>query len=833
MTSPVILMLSALLCADPAALDSDYSRLCQARDAAVWTALEQLAADLPSRLLSEDESATAWALLVAFFARCYRDGEALIARLPVPVGGIWLDWRYRGQHALGEGPRFHNHRFCVKTSAGEVAVRFTLARAQAPGAERGMLVPMAEHVQFDEARMTVTLPFAYRQPTGDERARWGRGQAAQRAALQEMLPLCTEAFAGPPLPLQELLKHARAFANMQWADRFLPVGLGPLLESRLEGFLLECAGPSLEEQLSDVEVLEAWRRIRQGVRSCAGPLIEALARTVEPERRLFEKRPFVVRTEWLVPIKHVARSLWPAVLANEAQLEAWRTLFDLPGRIDERTLELHPTLVIDTRHFPDGAFKEALLASFPDRDAALDGILIRAENYRALRFLEPHYRGRVRCIVIDPPYNTGNADYPYRDSFGHSSWLTMMEERLGLAWQLLDDDGALFVHIDDHEVAHLGCLLDELCGEERRVAIVVWHRTYGGNSGAKHLATVHEYILVYARNPARFYAGVDGPFAPDGRELLTSSLLWDYREVGSTATGTKELQTMLHYAESGGIFPTVKPTPLIRRMLRLATCATDRSAILDFFAGSGSLAKAVIDQNRADGGDRRFLLVEQSRHFELTILPRVMRAMYCPTWKDARPVGYPEPGLWWPQWVERTPRLVQVLHLERYEDSLENLSIGESSPASGPGSQGHAIRYRVPLPLGSQADLLEGEQFARPFTSSLTLLSERGACPAAVDLVETFNALLGLHVESTRSLVNPDTGRQYQAVSGRLGERRVLVLWSEGPGGTAAYERPFLLERVASFDLVLTNDPDGLEGMESLVSLFRERMEERTWAGPE
>jgi hypothetical protein len=831
MTLPALPMLTALLCADPPALDDDCSRLLQAKDTAVRLALEQLAADLPTRLASEAERELASLLLVAFFARLYREGSTTVSRLPATSNDIWLDWWYRGQHAPGEGPRFRNFTRGVKTPAGEVTVRFIVASAQVASGQRGLLLPLPEQVQFDAERLTATIPFVYRAPSADERTRWGGGHAAQqRAALRALLAPCAEALAEAALPLQELLKHARAFVALQWTDRFLPVGLGPLLEARLEGYLRECIELPADRPPADAPPLDAWRRVYQGVREGAGPLIEALARAAEPERRLFEKRPFILRTEWLAPVMHVARSLWPAILANPAQLSAWRTLFDLSGPLDEAVLERHPTLVVDTRHF-DEAFKQALLASYPDRDAALDGILIRAENYRALRFLEPGYQGRVRAVVIDPPYGTGNRDYPYRDTFEHCSWLTMMEERLRLAWQLLDEDGALFVHIDDHQMAHLGGMLDELCGEEKRVAIVVWHRTYGSHSDAKHFAVVHEYILVYARNPDRFYASENGSASPDGRELLTHCM-WDYPEVGHTAMGTKELRAMLRYAQGEDVFPTVKPTPLIRRMLRLATPPGDRSAVLDFFAGSGSLAHAVIDQNRADGGNRRFLLVEQSRHFELTILPRVMRAMYCSAWKDGRPVDYPEPGLWWPEWVNRSPRLVQVVDLEGYEDSLESLAVGESATTTETGTPVHALRYWIPLSLIGQVSLLEEEQFAHPFSSVLTRLSERGVCSAHVDLPETFNALLGLHVESTCSQVNPDTGRRYQAVEGRLGEQRVLVLWSERPGGTLDEERPFLLARIAAFDLVLTNDPDGPQGMEPLAPLFRERMEGQGGAGP-
>ena len=127
--------------------------------------------------------------------------------------------------------------------------------------------------------------------------------------------------------------------------------------------------------------------------------------------------------------------------------------------------------------------------------------------------------------------------------------------------------------------------------------------------------------------------------------------------------------------------------------------------------------------------------------------------------------------------------------------------------------------------------MLESEQFAFPYTSTIKRLTERGPCEAVVDLVETCNALLGLHVESSQRWVNPDTGRQYQAVTGRLGERRVLVLWSERGQGGVERERLFLRDRVAPFDRVLTSDPEGMEGMEPLALLFRACMEARIESG--
>src|SRR5690606_34530017 len=158
------------------------------------------------------------------------------------------------------------------------------------------------------------------------------------------------------------------------------------------------------------------------------------------------------------------RELWNEVLANEAQLEAWRTLFhsdpakDLfnpNGEVNEAFLEAHPTLVVDTRHF-DQDFVDRLLEGFDgDLDDAVGGILIHGENYQALRLLERKYAGAVKCIYIDPPYNTGSDDFIYKDRYRHSSWLAMMEERLRVARGLLAKNGALLVSLNDVETANL------------------------------------------------------------------------------------------------------------------------------------------------------------------------------------------------------------------------------------------------------------------------------------------------------------------------------------------------------------------------------------------
>jgi len=174
----------------------------------------------------------------------------------------------------------------------------------------------------------------------------------------------------------------------------------------------------------------------------------------------------------------------------------------------------------------------ASLAPAPEESVNWDEtrhLFIEGENLEVLKLLYKSYFGQVKMIYIDPPYNTGN-DFIYRDDYSeprraylektgqmdaegnvltsnpetsgryHSDWLTMMYPRLFLARQLLREDGVIFVSIDDNEVHHLRLLMNEIFGEENFVDCIIWKKRYGGGAKEKHLVTVQEYILFYARN---------------------------------------------------------------------------------------------------------------------------------------------------------------------------------------------------------------------------------------------------------------------------------------------------------------------------------------------
>jgi len=156
--------------------------------------------------------------------------------------------------------------------------------------------------------------------------------------------------------------------------------------------------------------------------------------------------------------------------------------------------------------------------SLTDKVSLHDNLIIHGDNLKALKALLPLYAGKIKCIYIDPPYNTGNEKWAYNDNvnspmmqewFGkvvdredltrHDKWLCMMMPRLKLLRELLSDDGVIFISIDDEEVHHLRMLMDEIFGLENFIATIIWQKKYSPQNDAKYFSDMHDFILVYAK----------------------------------------------------------------------------------------------------------------------------------------------------------------------------------------------------------------------------------------------------------------------------------------------------------------------------------------------
>lgn len=129
-----------------------------------------------------------------------------------------------------------------------------------------------------------------------------------------------------------------------------------------------------------------------------------------------------------------------------------------------------------------------------------DNMLIHGDNLLALKALEQDYTGQVKCIYIDPPYNTGNAFEHYDDGLEHSIWLSLMRDRLEILKRLLADDGSIWISLDDNEQAYCKVLCDEIFGRSNFINNVIWQKKYAPQNDAKWLSDNHDFIMVYAKN---------------------------------------------------------------------------------------------------------------------------------------------------------------------------------------------------------------------------------------------------------------------------------------------------------------------------------------------
>lgn len=153
----------------------------------------------------------------------------------------------------------------------------------------------------------------------------------------------------------------------------------------------------------------------------------------------------------------------------------------------EQELNLEPRILI-----------EDIEKSYGDKNT--DNMLIHGDNLLALKALEQSYSGRIKCVFIDPPYNTGSAFEQYDDNLEHSTWLNLMKPRLEILKKLLSDDGSIWISIDDNEMHYMRVMLDEIFGRKCFVACIVWRSSDNSNNDAKKFSVDHNYILVYSKN---------------------------------------------------------------------------------------------------------------------------------------------------------------------------------------------------------------------------------------------------------------------------------------------------------------------------------------------
>jgi adenine-specific DNA-methyltransferase len=304
--------------------------------------------------------------------------------------------------------------------------------------------------------------------------------------------------------------HLRRYTRRNTSDFFIHKDLKGFLSRELDFYLKNEVLNLDEMERAGEDLAEGWFQLLRIIKRIGMEIIEFLAQIENFQKMLWEKKKFVTETFYCITVGNIPEDFYPEIAQREAQWEEWKTLYHIheesdglltadletpEGRIE--FLKAHPTLVLDTRHFPPD-FTDRLLAHFENLDDAIDGLLVHSENWQALNLLQERYRERVKCIYIDPPYNTGSDEFIYKDSYRHSSWLSMMMDRLSKAYTIIGSDGSFWINIDENEVANLSCMAKSVFGDDFFVGSICWKKTTGDNDTI--FSFVHDNLLVFAKD---------------------------------------------------------------------------------------------------------------------------------------------------------------------------------------------------------------------------------------------------------------------------------------------------------------------------------------------
>ena len=274
-------------------------------------------------------------------------------------------------------------------------------------------------------------------------------------------------------------------------------------------------------------------------------------------------------------------------------------------------------------------------------------------------------------------------------------------------------------------------------------------------------------------------------------------------------------------AKLGIEFPYCHPVSLYEELLGAAVTESG-DMVLDHFAGSGTTGHAVVNLNREDGGNRKFILAEMDTCFETILTPRIKKVTFTPEWKDGKPKRMATH-----EEAERSPRIVKYIRLESYEDALNNIEFDDASGQQAMKFGDYLLRYMLKWETRASETLLNVEKLARPFSYKLHIHADGQTREKVADAPETFNYLLGLHVQTRR--VHDNDGRRYLVYRGRIDHRQIVVIWRETEGWQKAdleRDKKFVAEQklAEGADEVFVNGDSFIPKARALEPVFKARM---------
>jgi adenine-specific DNA-methyltransferase len=486
--------------------------------------------------------------LYSFFSRFYEDGDFIPQyrysikgyKYAIPYNGeeVKLYWATADQYSIKTGLLFRDYTF--KANSIKVVFRVVEAKEELGSnkatKERFFVLDDENPIEINESELVIR--FQYRELIDDEVRKYELGERETDSSKQEKINskifTTIEEFLKNNKQLEFikylidkrknekplLLYHINRFTAKNTRDYFIHKNLKKFLSEQLDYFIK--SEVLNYETLSKEKYLDKHITRAKTVKEIGEKIIDFLAQIEDFQKRLWEKKKFVIKTEYVITLDRIKswtneefyKKVIKKVLNNPHQLKEWEALGF--GKIEtEEDLE-DKKLPIDTRYF-DEDFKFELLEKISENveiEDALDGLLIKSENWQALNTILNKYKEKVQTIYIDPPFNKEqDADYLYRVKYKDATWITLLENRLSLARELLNENGSIFVRCDYNGNMYVRLLMNEIFGEENfRNEIVVKRGApkstmFEQFDGLKSLGVIYDNLFWYSKFSEVRYTG--------------------------------------------------------------------------------------------------------------------------------------------------------------------------------------------------------------------------------------------------------------------------------------------------------------------------------------
>ena len=819
--------------------------------------------------------------LYTFFSRYYDQGDFISQRrykgdtYAIPYAGeeVMLHWANKDQYYTKSGESFSNYAFTLENGK---KVQFRLVEADTAKDNRkdneqarvfALIEPQiktetdenGDEIQmdilpFDIQGDLLILRFEYKAVNKKEKQSDYITQAVEKIQNFAIPDEFQGIFKAMPTEKNKnrtlLEKYLTDYTAKNTADYFIHKNLGKFLNQELDFYIKnEVMNLDNIQDSTDFSHIEQNLQTIKTLKTVAKEIIAFLAQLEDFQKKLWLKKKFVAGCHYLITLDHLNEDQVQAALDNPKQTAQWQALFNVntSGFNVAELCKNYPHLVIDTALF-EPKFQADVLREIEHLDDKTNGLLIHSDNFQALNLLQERYKEQVKCIYIDPPYNTDGDGFIYKDNYRHSSWLSMIYDRESLSKILLQENGVSFSSIDELQLYEYTLIQKDIYGESNYVQPIIRRAKVGGGSDNKQIAKEADFITLNAKNMSKtntfylphseqdlkrykemesdgrryfwdtyarpgllgnnpesdaLYYEVEFPDGTKRKERWRRSQSRLEQDISSGEAKYVQLTTgwTIHFKQYmpqegkrprqiqfddignslgtslirdlGFNFSYPKPLELPKFLITISSNLD--SLTLDYFAGSGTTAHAVINLNRDDNGNRKYILVEQGEYFDSVLKPRVQKVIFAKEWKDGKPQA--DNGAF-----GGVSQIVKVLKLESYEDTLNNLElrkpIQDLADMGLPETVQNDYLLHYMLDVESRDSLLNTQHFAKPFDYQLNIATtSAGAYEAkTIDLVETFNYLIGLRV----SEINDKRENGLVTVQGmNTSGEKTLVIWRD------------------------------------------------------